>query len=290
MKAFFLAAGFGTRLKPFTEKVAKPAIPFLGLPQLLYSYFITKEMGALDFVHNTHHNADTVNLVFEKFKIKSNESYESEILNSAGGLSFARDHFINEKTFLVINADTLFIYKSPDLLKNILKDHIKENRLATLFAVKKENCGIDLTGLDVNADKSLKGAGLVKDYYKNLNAEEIKNISKNFRHFIGLYIFSNEIFNYLTNKPDNLIYDILLKLPRSESQKVIVETLESTNWYELGTMKDYKLNHLTLSKNFDTEVESFSNSFLRTHNYFKTNFKSEYPYLPQLEQQILRSI
>lgn len=284
MKAFFLAAGFGTRLKPFTETDAKPAIPFLGLPQILYPYYFCKEFGITDIVYNTHHNPASVDQVFQSFGIKATNHFEKEILNSGGGLSHARSSLLNEKTFLLLNADSLFIYNKLDSFKKALEKHNQEDRLATLFTIHKDGCGIEFPGLVSNESNVLIGAGLNKDFEK-ANPSEAAKIK--FNHFIGCYIFSNRIFDYLKDQPDNLIYDVLLKLPDSEKQKVKTENLTDVSWYELGTIKDYKTNHLTLSKYLDNDSE---NSFTRTHDYFKTTQPDHYPYKSKLEQQILRSL
>ncbi len=283
MKAFFLAAGFGTRLRPFTETDAKPAIPFLGLPQILYPYFFCKEMGVKDFVYNTHHNPESIQKVFTSFEIKAVSHHETEILNSAGGLSHARESLINEDNFLLLNADSLFVYKDLDLFQTELSAHIKENRLATLFTIPKDGCGVDFPGLVSDASGILRTAGLLKD----ITPEQKQEGLLEFQHFIGCYILSHRIFEYVKNRPDNLIYDILLK--RSEAEKNSVKTckLHDVSWYELGTIKDYKTNHLILSKRLDDNIE---NSFTRTHNYFKQHNPNHYPYRSKLEQQILRSL
>lgn len=290
MKAFFLAAGFGMRLRPFTEADAKPAIPFLGLPQILYPYYFCKELGVKEFVYNTHHNPESVDQVFANFEIEAQSSFEKELLNSSGGLSYAQKYLKDEKNFLVLNADSLFIYDDITPFKIALEDHIKENRLATLFTIPKEGCGVDFPGLVSDEDQTLINAGLIKNVYpenSNSNSEEIEDLKAKFSHFIGCYIFSNRIFNYISTQPDNLIYDILLKLPESEKQNVKVETLLDVNWYELGTIKDYKTNHLYLSKFLDDDSK---NSFTRTHQYFKTIHPDLYPYKDKVEQQILRSL
>lgn len=281
MKAFFLAAGLGTRLRPFTETTAKPAIPFLGLPQIMYPYFFCKEFGVREIIYNTHHNPESVNDVFKNFNIPAKDYFEKDILNSAGGLSHARESLIHEKNFLLLNADSLFIYDKIDTFKDVVAKHISENRMATLFTITKEGCGVEFPGLIADSTNHLMHAGLKKDFLDS-NLKDNK-----FFHFIGLYIFSNRIFNYISNKPDNLIYDILLKLPENEKENVKIENLSNISWYELGTIKDYKTNHLHLSNLVESDKD---NSFTRAHKFFKSHFPTHYPYNNKLEQQILRSL
>ncbi len=285
MKAFFLAAGYGTRLRPFTETDAKPAIPFLGLPQILYPYFFSREMGITNMVYNTHHNPKSVDTALKTFDIVAESYFEKTILNSAGGLSHARESLQQESDFLVLNADSLFIYDSLEPFQKAIKEHINEKRLATLFTISKDGCGADFPGLATDKNNNLISAGYVEDTKKQ---DTDPNLSlSQFHHFIGCYIFSNRIFNFISDKPDNLIYDILLKLPQTERQNVKIENLIDVSWYELGTIKDYKTNHLLLSKYLDDNIE---NSFTRTHAYFRSTHPNHYPYKNSFEQQILRSL
>lgn len=287
MNAFLLAAGLGTRLRPFTETMAKPSISFLGLPQILYPYYFCKELGIETISYNTHHNPESVNKVLSDFKIQATNYFESTILNSGGGVSHARESLINSDPFLVINADSLFIYDEISQFKQILKNHINEGRLATLLTIKKSGCGHSFPGLESNSEGKLISAGLAQDVYKDMDHDQRSD--KRFTHFIGVYIFSNDIFKYLKNQPDNLIYDVLLKL--KDQNTIKVEVLNGVSWYELGTIKDYKTNYLILENQIASNADAtHEDSFCRTHKYFKTIAPEHYPYDTSLEQQILRSL
>lgn len=54
-KALILAAGFGTRLRPFTEWTPKPLIPFFGVRLLDLALLKLREAGFDDLVVNAHH-------------------------------------------------------------------------------------------------------------------------------------------------------------------------------------------------------------------------------------------
>ena len=43
MKAMLLAAGFGTRLKPFTERTPKPLLPVANVPLIEYTLRLLKQ-------------------------------------------------------------------------------------------------------------------------------------------------------------------------------------------------------------------------------------------------------
>src|ERR1700739_4522288 len=55
MKAMVLCAGFGTRLRPLTDKVPKPLVPLCGVPLLRYNFALLAGAGVRGIVINTHH-------------------------------------------------------------------------------------------------------------------------------------------------------------------------------------------------------------------------------------------
>src|SRR4051812_24828004 len=50
-----LCAGFGTRLRPLTDRVPKPLVPLCGVPLLRYNLALLKNAGVTEVVINTHH-------------------------------------------------------------------------------------------------------------------------------------------------------------------------------------------------------------------------------------------
>src|SRR5256886_9210082 len=57
MKAMVLCAGFGTRLRPLTDRVPKPLVPLCGIPLLRYNFALLHNAGVREVVVNTHHLA-----------------------------------------------------------------------------------------------------------------------------------------------------------------------------------------------------------------------------------------
>ena len=65
---FMLTAGQGTRLKPFTNKTPKPAIPFLNLPLAYYGFYLARKAGFQNFLMNKHHLPDFIEQLAQSLK------------------------------------------------------------------------------------------------------------------------------------------------------------------------------------------------------------------------------
>lgn len=106
-----LAAGLGTRLKPFTNKHPKALAMVNGKSLLQRNIEYLKQYGMDEVVVNVHHFADQI---IDEVKINkgwgskvliSDES--SEVLETGGGVLFAKSFFEKEEQWLVMNADIL---------------------------------------------------------------------------------------------------------------------------------------------------------------------------------------
>ena len=125
MKAIILAAGFGTRLKPLTNKLPKPMFPVLNRPILEHALHFLSSQGIKEIAINLHHQSEKIIDYFgngKNFKVELHFSKEENILGTAGGIK-KLELFFKDETFLVINSDILVDIN----LKDVLKFH-KEKR------------------------------------------------------------------------------------------------------------------------------------------------------------------
>ena len=60
MKALILAAGFGTRMRPFTNSKPKALVPINEIPLILYNLAFLKKHGIKDIVINLHHQGSHI--------------------------------------------------------------------------------------------------------------------------------------------------------------------------------------------------------------------------------------
>ncbi|MBR7180775.1 MAG: phosphotransferase [Kiritimatiellae bacterium] len=101
-KAVVLAAGFGTRLRPFTATVPKPLLPVWGEPMLSRIVSMLRGWGVGEIAVNAHHLAGEVVRWAEANGCRA--SVENEILGSGGALNPLRD-WLGDEPFFLVNGD-----------------------------------------------------------------------------------------------------------------------------------------------------------------------------------------
>lgn len=143
MKAFLLAAGLGTRLRPLTERTPKCLLPIGGRPLLDIWLDALARAGVDEVLVNLHHHADQVqaHVATRLGGPLVRLSYEPELLGSAGTLRANRRWVADEEMFLAINADNLTDF-DPAVL---IEAHRANHSVATLTAFRAprpSECGI----------------------------------------------------------------------------------------------------------------------------------------------------
>jgi len=119
MKAMVLAAGLGTRLRPLTNLIAKPALPIGPKSLIEWVLLQLRSQGVTEVVVNLHHRPETVRKRLgdgSALGLRLHYSEEPEILGTAGGLAKAAKHFSGEETFLMVNADSLWSFDLADAI------------------------------------------------------------------------------------------------------------------------------------------------------------------------------
>ncbi len=111
-----MAAGLGTRLRPFTQLVAKPMLPLMGVPMAQFAVDLALQAGVTRMVANLHYRADETRaglkgLDFRSFSHGQDVSIDfsdesNELLGSAGGIRKAFP-LLGEGAALLLNTDVL---------------------------------------------------------------------------------------------------------------------------------------------------------------------------------------
>ena len=121
-KAVVLAAGHGTRLRPFTCATPKPLMPVWGETMLSRVVKLLRERGVDDIVVNSHHLHEQIRVWTDDYrkaaqaagdKVRIKVSYEPEILGNGGVLNPLRE-WIGDDLFYLVSSD-IVMENVPDL-------------------------------------------------------------------------------------------------------------------------------------------------------------------------------
>ncbi|MBV6492983.1 MAG: D-glycero-alpha-D-manno-heptose 1-phosphate guanylyltransferase [Turneriella sp.] len=222
MNGFLLAAGLGTRLKPLTDKIAKPALPIAGLPMLVYPLNFFFEAKVKKLAVNTHHAPETIRAVLEKIEQpwELYISHEKKLLDTGGGLK-ACEAFLKEERVLLANAD---IVAGIDI-ERLLRFH--EARLADLTLVV-----VPHKDADKIAPITLGEKDAIVDINRTLDK---KSTGKHL--YAGVAVFEPLLWKYLHKEPSSIVYTAYVSLIASGA-RVCAYTHEGT-WFDCGTPENY---------------------------------------------------
>jgi mannose-1-phosphate guanylyltransferase len=208
MKALLLAAGKGTRLKPYTDDHPKCLIPILGTPLLKIWLDNLENHGIKKVLINTHHHADQVEQFIDSqrpaTRMKLHTVYEPNLLGSAGTLWQNRGFFNGESDFVIAYADNLTnlnIGKMIDFHKKI-----------------RSMGGILSMGLIKAPDPTACGIVTLDDHRKVVRFVEKPSQPESDLANGGVYIAAAELFDELkqlpvsTGRALDLGYDLLPQL------------------------------------------------------------------------------
>ncbi len=201
-----LAAGLGTRLKPFTDEHPKALYVINGKTLLQRNIEYLQQFGIKEIIINVHHFA---NQIIDA--IQQNNGWGStitisdetnEVLETGGGLKKAASFFLaSNAPFLLMNVDIL-----TDLnIKSMLVFHKANNPLATLAVTDRQTSRYLLFD---NATQNLCG-------WLNEKAGEQKGLIGNKKAFSGIHIISPTIFNLIDEDGKFSMIDLYLRLAES---------------------------------------------------------------------------
>lgn len=209
MQALIFAAGKGTRLRPFTDHHPKALARVNGIPLLERNIRYLQQYGIWDFVINVHHFGDQIiDFLRENDNFGANISIsdeKDELLETGGGLVFAR-HFLDRgEDFLIMNADIL-----TDLSIKGLVDFHKRNDSLVSLAVSDRHSSRKLL---FNSDMILRG-------WLNVETGEqrLAEFNKGFKAlaFSGVHCVNPKIFDKIKRTGKFSIMEEYLDLMHTE--------------------------------------------------------------------------
>lgn len=214
-----LAAGLGTRLKPFTDKHPKALAIVNGKTILQRNIEYLASFGVKEVIVNVHHFADQIIDL-----IKTNNGFGSaitfsdetnEVLETGGGIKKAEWFFEKEKEpFAVMNVDVL---TDMDLNK-MLQQHNKNKPLATLAVTSRFTSRYFL----FDEMNHLCGWKNEKTGEQKISRETKKYIQK---AFSGIHIISPKIFPLIKFNGKFSMVDVYLDLAKTQ----MIEAFDHSN-------------------------------------------------------------
>lgn len=224
MKAMILAAGFGTRLLPYTRQIPKPLFSMGQKPVLEILIENLIQGGCHEVIINTHHLAEQIEMFLSQkhFPIPVNISYEPEILGTGGAIKNV-GNFWGESPFMVVNSDIV-----TDInFKTVYDFHLSHDFAATLVLT-------DCSGLNsVSADS----AGFIRDFCVP------QHPGKNKQHrrftFTGIQVLDKQVLEYL---PDGIFYSIIDAYIHMIKSGTEIKAFFATEnyWKDIGALDRYR--------------------------------------------------
>ncbi len=209
-KAMILAAGLGTRLKPFTDKHPKALVQVNEKSLLQRNIEFIQSYGIQNIIVNTHHFAEQIEQAITTnngWGSNVTISYEKDVLETGGGLQNAITYFDNTNNFVLMNADVLT--NMP--LDKMIAQHQKNKPLVTL-AISSRSTSRYLLFTNNN---ELCG-------WRNVKTGEVKIAKQsddyNEKAFSGIHIINRKIFDLMQPFSGKFsIIDVYLQLAAKQS-------------------------------------------------------------------------
>jgi len=221
MKAVILAGGKGTRLRPFTNVVPKPLLPFKDRPILEHIILYLKKYGITDIIVTISHLGYQIKSYFgdgKELGVHIEYFEEKEPLGTAGCLLPFKDKL--KETFLVLGGDNITTLK----LDEFMKFHKEKKGIASVAVFEfEEKTKWGIYEMDQN--------DMVKKFWEK----------PTFKHNASTMIFLLEpgIFRYIpagkvmVNLTDHVIPKLI------QSNEKMFGFRFSDFWLDIGSMDDY---------------------------------------------------
>lgn len=221
MKAFLLAAGVGSRLRPITDTTPKCMLVIDDRPLLDIWLDAFDRAGVDEVLVNLHHLPDVVrrHITARSGPPAVRTFFEPELLGSAGTLLANREWVEGEDLFLACYADNLTDFD----LRSLIDAHRQHDAIATLTVFHSENPS-------AGGVVELDAAGRVTGFAEK-PSEPVSDLTN-----AGMYAFRPRVLDEFDGTPPRDIgYDLLPRLV-GRARAVLVEGY----FRDVGTADAYR--------------------------------------------------
>jgi mannose-1-phosphate guanylyltransferase len=221
VKAFLLAAGVGSRLRPLTDAKPKCLLDVGGRPLLDMWLDAFDRAGVDEVLINLHHLPDLVrlHLAGRTGPPRVRTFFEPELLGSAGTLLANRQWVEEEEFFLACYADNLTDFE----LRSLIEAHREHGAAATLAVFHSENPS---AGGVVELDATDRVIGFAEK-----PSEPVCDLTN-----AGMYAFGPSVIDEVDDRlPQDIGYDLMPRLV-GRARAVLVEGY----FRDIGTPDAYR--------------------------------------------------
>ncbi len=226
LKAFLLAGGHGTRLRPLTDSTPKCLLPIRGRPLLDIWLELCARSGITEVLINLHAHSHLVeqHLRERGSPVEVRLIHEDRLLGSAGTLAANRAWIGSDAPFWILYSDVL----TNTNLNRMSEFHSRHPAIATLGLYQvpdPSRCGVALTD----------GAGVI------IGFEEKPQAPRSHWVFSGLMIADRRLFDAIPScVPADLGFHVLPRLLGKMRSYPIADYL-----VDIGTIVNYQKAQVT---------------------------------------------
>lgn len=212
MKAVILAAGEGTRLRPFTASEPKVMIPVANKPILHFIVESLVENGITDIIMVVGYKRTRIMSYFgngEEFGAHIDYVNEEKQLGTAHALLQAKDKV--DEQFIVLPGDNII---SKSTIKDLLKD-LHDN--AVLITRSSETAKYGVVSIDDNSVTDVVEMP-VKTYNQLIST--------------GIYALQPEVFGYIETLMDERVFDMTSVIRRMLQDREFRGIITESTWMD----------------------------------------------------------
>jgi len=224
MKALILAAGYGTRLRPYTNHTPKPLFSIAGRPLLDIIIGSLQKAGCEAVIINTHHLHQEIEafVAARNFRLPVSTRYEPQILGTGGAIKNVAD-FWDRQPFMVINAD---IVADIDL-SEVYRTHCRQHPPATLVLCDDPV----FNSVAVEKNKWIKG---FRD-----RGQIAQQPAERLLTFTGIQVLEPRVLDYI---PENRAFSSIdaYKKILADGKKLQAYIAPNGKWQDIGTPERYR--------------------------------------------------
>ena len=215
LAAFLLCAGYGQRLRPLTERIAKPALTFQGKSALEINKRRVEVLKPEHWLANAHHLPEQITSLAKRLDLEV--LHEHEILGTGGCLFNAASVLKTCDHFLVHNADLIHTID----LQNLFARHLSSGAMATLAGIHHPNHNT----LSVSKDGRLRGIRGYKEFEAGSKETRLT--------FTGIAFYQRNFLRFANPGP----HDIKHPWTQALNAEAFIQVVDCSgaSWHDFGT-------------------------------------------------------